>query len=404
MLSRGKKSPPFIKPVCSDIPEKINYTDLTRNQPDRTEKMKITFPHMGNIYIALEALLKGLKLDVVVPPPVSKRTIELGIKYSPEFACMPLKINIGNFIEAMENGANTIVMAGGWGPCRFGYYAEVERDILKDLGYDFQMVVLEAPDSKFSDLAKQLKGLGENVTFKEAWQAMKFAWDKLAAVEKLEVKLEYYLPRVYDKNSAERIYEKGLEDLRMAASKLELVHMTDKTVDALEQLERRPEQPLRIGLVGEIYTVFEPASNYHICRELGRLNVEVYRAIYLTDWINDHLLGGYVRKSARKRMVKMARPYLNYWVGGHGQETIGCTVDLARQGFDGIIQIGPLTCMPEIVAQAILPVVSEKEGIPCMTLWFDELSGNAGVLTRIEAFIDMIQRQRGTRQKREARA
>ena len=97
--------------------------------------MKITFPHMGDMHIAVKAMLAGLKLDVIPPPPITKRTFELGIKNSPEFACMPLKINLGNFIEAMEKGADTIVMAGGWGPCRFGYYAQVERDILEGMWY-----------------------------------------------------------------------------------------------------------------------------------------------------------------------------------------------------------------------------------------------------------------------------
>jgi predicted nucleotide-binding protein (sugar kinase/HSP70/actin superfamily) len=50
--------------------------------------------------------------------------------------------------------------------------------------------------------------------------------------------------------------------------------------------------------------------------------------------------------------------------------------------------------MPEIVAQTILPLVSEKENIPCMTLWFDELTGTAGIQTRLEAFIDMVSRRK----------
>jgi predicted nucleotide-binding protein (sugar kinase/HSP70/actin superfamily) len=146
--------------------------------------------------------------------------------------------------------------------------------------------------------------------------------------------------------------------------------------------------------VGEIYTVLEPAANYEIIKLLGRLGVEVQRSIYLSDWVNDHLLGGHVKKSSHAKIITAAHPYLNYWVGGHGQETIGSSVELIRQGCDGIIQIGPLTCMPEIVAQSILPLISEKEGIPCMTLWFDELSGTAGIQTRLEAFTDMVYRRK----------
>jgi hypothetical protein len=67
--------------------------------------------------------------------------------------------------------------------------------------------------------------------------------------------------------------------------------------------------------------------------------------------------------------LSSSRPYLNYFVGGHGRETVGCAVKFARQNFDGVIQIGPLTCMPEIVAQSVLGQVGEKEGIPTFIIF-----------------------------------
>jgi predicted nucleotide-binding protein (sugar kinase/HSP70/actin superfamily) len=355
--------------------------------------VKVTFPHMGNAHIPIKTLLQGLKLEVIPPPPVSKRTMELGVKYSPEFACMPLKINMGNFIEALEAGADTIIMAGGWGPCRFGYYAQVERDILKGLHYDFNMIILEAPDSRLSDLFKQLKSLGQNVTLWQALKAIKFAWYKLNAVEKLEKHLEYYLPRVIDKDRAEEIYEEGLLDIDRAQSRDEVSHFTNLSLKRLQEQPLHKLPVLRIGLVGEIYTILEPAANYHLARYMGRLNAEVTRSIYMSEWVNDHLLGGWIKKSRHAQIIDCSSPYLNYWVGGHGRETVGYTVDFARRQYDGVVQIGPLTCMPEIVAQSVLGKVSENEGIPCMTMYFDEHSGQAGVYTRLEAFIDMLQRK-----------
>ncbi len=154
------------------------------------------------------------------------------------------------------------------------------------------------------------------------------------------------------------------------------------------------EEPIRIGLVGEIYTVLEPMANCSIARCLGRLNVEVDNSIYISDWLNDHLLGGLAKKSHRKHLVRCASPYLNYFVGGHGLETVGSTVNYARKKFDGVIQVGPLTCMPEIVAQSVLGMVSKEEAIPYMTLYFDEHAGTAGIQTRLEAFTDMLKRKR----------
>ena len=356
--------------------------------------MKITFPAMGHMNIAVKSLLRGLKLDVIPPPPISKRTLELGIKNSPEFACLPLKINVGNFIEAMELGADTIVMVGGWGPCRFGYYAQVERDILEGLGYQFKMIVLEAPDSRLPDLAAQVKNLGENVSLGEALKAIRFAWHKLSAAERLERQLDYVLPRTWEQNRAEQIYDRALADIDAAQGWEQVRDLTCRAEQAWGALPLKKETPLKIGMVGEIYVLLEPAANYDICRLIGRMGAEACRSIYLTDWLNDHLLGGLVKKSVRRHLQQYTSPYLNHWVGGHGWETVGHAVQFARMKCDGLIQIGPLTCMPEIVAQSILPTISAREGIPAMTLWFDELSATAGLITRLEAFVDMIQRKK----------
>jgi predicted nucleotide-binding protein (sugar kinase/HSP70/actin superfamily) len=53
--------------------------------------MTITFPHMGQVYIPAKALFDDLGVPVVVPPPVSSKTLEIGTRISPEMACLPLK-------------------------------------------------------------------------------------------------------------------------------------------------------------------------------------------------------------------------------------------------------------------------------------------------------------------------
>ena len=103
-----------------------------------TKKKIISFPHLGDYHIPIHFLLTKLtKYKVITAPPITKKTIELGSKYSPDFVCVPFKYNLGNFIESLENGANVLIQAGGG--CRYGYYPEVQEKILKDLGYQFEM-------------------------------------------------------------------------------------------------------------------------------------------------------------------------------------------------------------------------------------------------------------------------
>ena len=89
---------------------------------------------------------------------------------------------------------------------------------------------------------------------------------------------------------------------------------------------------------------------------------------------------------------KDAKPYINRPIGGHAQQAIGHTIQYAKEGYDGVILIYPFTCMPEITSNAIIHAVSKKYHIPVLTLCFDEQTGQAGVQTRLEAFVDMIKR------------
>jgi predicted nucleotide-binding protein (sugar kinase/HSP70/actin superfamily) len=79
------------------------------------------------------------------------------------------------------------------------------------------------------------------------------------------------------------------------------------------------------------------------------------------------------------------------------------TVLWARKGFDGVVQVAPFGCTPEIVAKSILPRVSQEYGIPVMSLFFDEQTGPAGVYTRLEAFVDLLYARRRARRGEESR-
>ncbi|HLE01930.1 MAG TPA: CoA protein activase, partial [Dehalococcoidia bacterium] len=71
---------------------------------------------------------------------------------------------------------------------------------------------------------------------------------------------------------------------------------------------------------------------------------------------------------------------------------------LHARHFDGLVHLAPFTCMPEIIAQNILPSV--KEDIPVLTLLCDEQTGKQGMLTRLEAFVDLLKRRRASRRQK----
>ena len=149
-----------------------------------------------------------------------------------------------------------------------------------------------------------------------------------------------------------------------------------------------------MGITGEFYVVLEPFSNLDVESELGKLGVEVRRTTFVSEWTKFSLFLNPLGISEKDRIHKAALPYLKRDIGGDGWESVGEKVLHAKE-YDGIIHLAPFTCMPEIVAQNIMP--KTKENIPVLTILCDEQLAKPGMLTRLEAFVDLLERRRRAR-------
>jgi predicted nucleotide-binding protein (sugar kinase/HSP70/actin superfamily) len=161
----------------------------------------------------------------------------------------------------------------------------------------------------------------------------------------------------------------------------------------LDQMPKNPDiVPLKVGIIGELYVVMEPFVNMNLEVELGRLGVEVRRTrtTFFSEWTS---LGSYlnVLDNEKRKLQKFAAPYLKRDVGGHGLESVGEKVRLSRE-YDGLIHLAPLTCMPESIAENIM--LSTRENIPVLTIRCDEQLSQSGLITRIEAFVDLLEWRR----------
>ncbi|NMB95226.1 MAG: CoA protein activase, partial [Clostridiaceae bacterium] len=341
--------------------------------------MKVTFPHMGNMYICVKALLDDLNIDYVIPPFTSKRTLEIGTRYVPECACLPLKITLGNLLEAKQLGADTVLMAGGCGPCRFGYYCEMHREILYDLGTNMKVFTLEPPHGDIKEFFKKIRELTNGAGVLKILNAITNATRIAIAVDELE-RLAFRLrPREIEKGSVNNIYRQFKKEIVNSKGSKEIMKSIRETERKLSQIKINENlRPLKIGIVGEIYTTIDDYTSFGIQQKLGGMIVEVHRYVTVSNWITEHMIKQSLKLPRDLSYAKAARPYLGTMIGGHAQETIGNTIIYARNGYDGVIQIYPLTCMPEIVAESILPAVEKDYDIPVLTLIIDEMTGEAG--------------------------
>lgn len=357
--------------------------------------MKVTFPHLGNAYISIEALLEGLGHEPITPPLATKRTLQWGSQHSPDDICLPFKTILGNMLEGIERGADTVYMLGGWGPCRLGYYGEIQRIILLELGLQMDFVSLEVPEGNYTAIRERLRKILGPTDIKKFVRGCQLSWAKLKVIEELESLSVKVRPRESVHGATSQLLNEQLQRLRQAQSMASVHTVKSEAEDAFMALVNHSlsRDILRVGLVGEIYAVMEPFVNLRLEERLGYLGVEVVRTISLRRWMEEHIFLNALGLYNQRSLKRSASGYLSGFIGGHGLESVARSVDLARQDLQGVIHLFPLSCMPEIIAQGILPQVSKDGRIPILSLIVDEHAGETGFQTRLEAFVDLLQRR-----------
>lgn len=354
--------------------------------------MRLTVPHMGLLYIAYTDVLRRHGVDILPPPKPTLKTLNLGVRYSPGFACLPFKINLGNMIESLEAGADTILMPGGYGPCRFGYYGVVQEQILKELGYSFRMVTTDNPD-RLSNMVKTIRDISNIKKKFDGYKVFYLILMRMAALDRAVAFYHYYKPRELNHLETEGALEESIRIIDNATSFINLPAAFMKMKGIFRDIRIiRKFKPLRVGVLGEIFVTIEPFANMDVEKKLGEMRVEVVRGVWLSDWLNDRFRFKPLRKNQNKLSRQWAKGYLDYPSGGESIETVGKTIRFLEKGIDGVIHIMPFTCMPELVASTIVHRISKDRNFPVLSLTFDEHVSEANLTTRLEAFIDLLER------------
>lgn len=349
-------------------------------------KLALCFPHMGAYYIPIQQLLCTIfpQHRVFIAPPITKKTVALGSRYSPDAICAPFKYNLGNYIEALEAGANVLLQTGLG--CRYGYYGRVQEQILRDLGYDFQFICFSRGNVNAGALYKTVRELGSPLSLGQLLHAFALAVQSIRMMDAFEYTMRENACFEEIPGSFEKIRETLFRDIGQASSLHELQGIKRKCAQAMKRVKLDiPGRPLRVGIIGELYTLMEPFSNFYIENLLAAHKVSVSRTMSVS-----FLLFG----KHDKQTLKKAGGYLQHTIGANGVDSVAQCKKYAELGYDGVIHMKSFGCTPELNAMPVLASIAKNYQMPIMHLSFDTQSSETGVLTRIEAFCDMIAMRR----------
>jgi predicted nucleotide-binding protein (sugar kinase/HSP70/actin superfamily) len=358
--------------------------------------MRVTFPRLGTMHIFCKAIAETAGIPYLVPPVTSRKTLALGVKNSNECICLPFKVILGNFIEAIQRGADTIVMVGSGPPCRLGLYDLVHQVILEDLGLHFRWLTIP-PRLTWEALMKnheETKVLRKELTPKNYLTfpyALYIGWLKMLATERLEKVAMGVRAREVARGNTQRNLQRALLMLDKATGRKEVKEAVREGEQIISETEQDPDyHPLKVAIVGELYTVMDPEINGGVEQRLGELGVAVTRSSWFSTHIGRSLGIGREQKRERLHFYQLSQEYLGYDIGAECNTSVGETIARAHEGYDGVVHLMPFACMPETTAAAVLKQVSKDYHIPVLTLTLDEQEVESRIQTLLEAFVDML--------------
>ena len=347
---------------------------------------KIAFPHMGDYYIPANFLLSHIfpNTEVIKAPKITSKTIEFGTKHAPEFVCTPFKYTLGTMIECLDKGADILIQMGGG--CRYGYYAELQEKILNDLGYKCKVINLVTEGvtniKRINNLLKQIQPKYSKI------KALYYSFITFKMVKYMD-KIDDYIRQNIGFEIEEGSFENLKEEMLIAFSHIQNYRELHKTYKRyLKKFHKikihKPDNCLKIGIIGELYTIMEPFSNYFLEKKLAKHHIEIKR------FTNVHYLL-FEKSHKYKKYKKYSKDYFTYNMGADASDNIARCKYLCEEDYDGIIHIKSSFCTPEIGAMPIISKIASAYQKPVLFFSFDSATSQTGVETRLEAFYDMLE-------------
>jgi len=297
----------------------------------------------------------GLGAEVVTSPPTTRQTLDSGIAACVSEACLPLKIYFGHVIELADRVDRLFV----------------PRLVSVDGRRVFCPKFLGLPDLVRHSGLKLPPLLDVTIDRRRGplflWRACRHLGQSLGA-------------------SSPRIVRAFL-----AASRAQRAHTARLAAGALPagatppswprgRLTAEANPPIRVALLGYPYLIFDEYVNLGLLKKLRALNVE-YRTV---ETVPERLL----RKQNR---FFQKRPFWRYsdLVARAGYHFLGP----GWSEVDGVVHVTAFACGPDALVDKLLELEGERKQRPYLNITLDEQSGEAGYVTRLEAFVDTVRRR-----------
>jgi predicted nucleotide-binding protein (sugar kinase/HSP70/actin superfamily) len=328
-----------------------------------TKRHKVGIPralHYFKYFPFWKKLFEELDVEIVLSPPTNKAIVEEGVTHGFGELCLPVKVYYGHALKLINEHPDLDFL---FVP---RYVAELKEsyfcpkwlslpDVIKILPncpklLNFEVNVKEFPISTaIIELGRQL-GRGRSKSL-EAYKKAQIYYEEFLAFTRKGVSVNHALRLV-------------LRDLPFKLPK------------------KKPQRNVKFLLLGHAYNLFDRFVNLDFIKKFEDQDVDVITIENMPEWIF-------------KEPVIVNKKLLNYW--RHEEEIMQAVRYFLTKGkneIDGVIFLISFACGPDSLISELIMHDLKTVRIPYLAIILDEHSGDAGLLTRIESFTDMIKRKK----------
>lgn len=301
--------------------------------------------------------LSALGFEVVVSDKTTTNLINNGSKYVVSDTCLPIKVFVGHVINLLDKGVDTIFVPS----LQSTSYKVNNCSKIRGLP-EILRNVLDRPFKMIEPTLDKTEGLGiKEFCFETAKQlginndemveqAVKCGWDCY----------DRFVKMAHSGVSHQVAIESAISN-NHSLKKMELV------------------KPISVVIMAHGYNLYDERISLRLLNKLEKMGVNVYTSLDIT----------------REEAIEAIRSLdeIQYWA--NELDLTGTAAYYLLNGkIDGIVALSAFGCGPDSLMVDEIQYHANERKMPMIHLTIDEHTGEAGFVTRLEAFVDMLVRKK----------
>ncbi len=319
--------------------------------------------HYYRYYPFWKKLLEELDVEIILSPQTNKKIVEEGVTHGFGELCIPVKIYYGQVLKLIEENPDLDFLF-------------VPRYVSEDQDSYFCPKFLSLPD-----VIKILPEVPKILNFEVNVKEFPIATSAVELGKQLgkgqNASLDAY-------KKAQAYFDEYHEFLRQGGSVNHALRLVQRNIP-FKLPKKKIQGDIRFLLLGHAYNIFDTFINLDFIKKLQDQDVEVLTIENIPEFIFKEPVivnprGGILR---------------NYW--RHEEEimqAIRFFLTKGRNEIDGVIFLISFACGPDSLISELIMRDMKVVGLPFLEIIMDEHSGEAGMMTRIESFVEMVRRKR----------